>query len=427
MFWADEYLNQVASQIRVKRARGPLTDELREHLECQREAYVAEGMDEAEARRRAVADMGDALLVGGELDRVHRPRTQWNGVFIALFLIALGLLLQRVFLPEGAEWIDGTIQGAVTAAAVALLALLAATDYTFWIRLTLPISLLWLFNWVIRLRFSIGWVVELLHMPYEFSRILMGFSPECLGVTMLPLLALSICRLRGRGWRALLGCALWPLMIVLLAFRYEHMTWANNAVLLTACLGFGILLCAVRRGFFRVNRRGWSRGIAAAGVLTLGRFAADFAHCMGMIQPWMTETVHPLLRGARLLGAGRVTLEAVTVEYSFSSYDLLPLVICRFGWLPFAALTCALAGLIAWCLARFARMENRMGALLGLTATAAVAAQCVLFYLASFTNYTQDMGLPLLSYGMMMLLIDAALVGIILSALRGESVPEAWA
>ena len=65
-----------------------------------------------------------------------------------------------------------------------------------------------------------------------------------------------------------------------------------------------------------------------------------------------------------------------------------------------------------------------MGSLLGLTATAAIAVQCALFYLASFTNYAQDLGLPLLSYGMMMLLIDAVLVGIILSTLRGESVPE---
>ena len=85
MFWGDDYLNRVASQIRVKRARIPLMDELREHMECQREAYLAEGMDETEAQNRAIADMGDALLVGGELDRVHRPRIHWKGVLIALF------------------------------------------------------------------------------------------------------------------------------------------------------------------------------------------------------------------------------------------------------------------------------------------------------------------------------------------------------
>ena len=427
MFWADEYLDKVASQIREERARGPLMDEPREHLECQREAYLAEGMEEDEAERRAVADMGDALLVGGELDRVHRPRTQWKGLLIAVFFIALRLLLQVVFFPDSGAWADGMLPGAVACAAAALLTLLAATDYTLWVRLALPASLVWLFNWVIRLRFSIGWVAEHLHLPHQLSRILMGFSPECLGMTMLPLLALTICRLRGRGWRALMACALWPVMIVVIAFRYEHMTWANNAILLTACLGFGILPCAVRRGFFRVNRRGWSRGIAAAGALTLGKFAVDFVRCMVMRQPRMTETIYPLLRGARLMGAGGIAPEAGALSYSFSSEDFLPLIIHRYGWLPFAVLTCALAALIAWSFARFIRMENRMGALLGLTATAAISAQCALFYLASFTNYVQDLGLPLLSYGMMMLLIDAGLVGIILSALRGESVPEARA
>ena len=35
--------------------------------------------------------MGNALLVGGELDAVHRPATRWKGIAIATLLLALGL------------------------------------------------------------------------------------------------------------------------------------------------------------------------------------------------------------------------------------------------------------------------------------------------------------------------------------------------
>lgn len=101
MSWADEYLKAVAEQIRVKRIRQTLTDELRDHMELQKADFMEDGLSEEEAGRRTIEEMGDALLVGGELDRVHRPAPQWKGMAVALLLMLLGIFLRTVFTPDG--------------------------------------------------------------------------------------------------------------------------------------------------------------------------------------------------------------------------------------------------------------------------------------------------------------------------------------
>ena len=70
------------------------------------------------------------------------------------------------------------------------------------------------------------------------------------------------------------------------------------------------------------------------------------------------------------------------------------------------------------------RMKNKMGSLLGTSAVLTLCAQTAIYYLYSFTNYTQYVGLPLLSYGNALLLCDGILIGVILSALRGQNLPE---
>ena len=96
------YLDTVAAQIRWKRARAMVTWELARHLEDQRDAFAAEGHEDAEAM--AVAEMGDPVSVGAELDRMHRPKPQWGLLALAILLALAGTVL-RVWLT--ADWAAG--------------------------------------------------------------------------------------------------------------------------------------------------------------------------------------------------------------------------------------------------------------------------------------------------------------------------------
>ena len=75
----QEYLETAAAQIRWKRARSVVMPELRRHLEDQRDAFAAEGHEDAEGL--AVEEMGDPVTVGTELDSIHHCAI----FFVAIF------------------------------------------------------------------------------------------------------------------------------------------------------------------------------------------------------------------------------------------------------------------------------------------------------------------------------------------------------
>lgn len=81
----SEYLEAVTSQMRYKSARGMVEKELRAHIEDQADKYMEFGIPKEEAYKKAVAQMGDPIQVGTDMDRLHRPDIDKR----ALFLICL--------------------------------------------------------------------------------------------------------------------------------------------------------------------------------------------------------------------------------------------------------------------------------------------------------------------------------------------------
>ena len=100
----QSYLEVVQAQIRWKRARPVLAQELGQHLEDQRDHFLKEGKSPEEAERLAVQDMGDPVTVGTELDRVHRPRPQWGLLGLTLALAVIGAVLRVTFFQIGGDY-----------------------------------------------------------------------------------------------------------------------------------------------------------------------------------------------------------------------------------------------------------------------------------------------------------------------------------
>lgn len=70
----EEYLRCVTDQIRCKKACPGIEKELEDHITDQAEMYLKKGMTEEQALKKAIAEMGDPVQVGVELDRIHRPQ-----------------------------------------------------------------------------------------------------------------------------------------------------------------------------------------------------------------------------------------------------------------------------------------------------------------------------------------------------------------
>lgn len=74
----EEYIEKLISQIRCKKARPYIANEIKDHIEEQIDFNKSNGMTEEEAEKSAVMDMGDPVEVGISMDKIHRPKISWR-------------------------------------------------------------------------------------------------------------------------------------------------------------------------------------------------------------------------------------------------------------------------------------------------------------------------------------------------------------
>ena len=86
----EKYLEKLLLQIRCKKARPYIAEEIKGHIESQIEDNIADGMSYEEAEKNAVADMGDPVTVGISLDKIHKPQIAWKLLVIVGILSLLG-------------------------------------------------------------------------------------------------------------------------------------------------------------------------------------------------------------------------------------------------------------------------------------------------------------------------------------------------
>ena len=91
-----EFLNTVCEQIKYKPIRNSISEELENHIEESKENYIEEGMQEKEAEEKAIAQMGNAEIIGKELNKIHRPRLDWKLLIILVVLLIFGFVISYI-------------------------------------------------------------------------------------------------------------------------------------------------------------------------------------------------------------------------------------------------------------------------------------------------------------------------------------------
>lgn len=138
-----QFARTTAEQLRWKKARPLVEDELLTHLCDQRDALMAGGMDETAATAESLRLTGDPYEIGTELDRVHRPKTP-----AALFMLAAAIALSGLAFIVLVSFADDIFAPFIARQCVALLlgtaAMLAAyfLDFTLLGRFALPLALM---------------------------------------------------------------------------------------------------------------------------------------------------------------------------------------------------------------------------------------------------------------------------------------------
>lgn len=409
-------------QVRWKKARPGLAAEIRTHLLDQRDACLAQGMDEGAAQGEAVRQMGDPVALGTDLDRVHRPRPQGSLLVFALALAALGTMV-RLFLTmdtpseiPGLTHIIGGVLGAVCLAAGYRLDVSALGRVAGWLCLGFlivitPMLPIWVFSW------------QESEVPAIYLLLI-----------LFPLtLALLLWRLRGRGWPGVLGGLVWTGLAVfqcIILFNGSALFYVTISALvlglffacqdwfgigkklgtvLVAVLGLGILFLIVYYGYWTQFRFDihpeldpLNRGYYAAAIRT----ALSGAKWLGPVDPalWFTENGWSLVP-------------------NIEGDNLLTNLICSWGWLPFLAVVGAFAAFFLWMLWKTLRLRQTLGRAVCLGGLTALGVQAVFSLLL-------NLGVPLFAASFPLVVgntgtvLNMFFIGLMLSAFRDGAMPE---
>ena len=402
----EAFVKTVCEQVGFKRAKPGIARELMDHMCDQQQAYLRQGMEEDEAEKRAVEQMGDPVTVGMQLDLAHRPKPQWGFFILTVGLLAAGIAVQGALFGQGDS---DRLFVTLIAAALGGLGMAAAyfADYT------------------VLARAPMGIYGGLLAAALLLYVLFPAEGGEAQRGTLLFLLfptayAGIVFHYRKRGYGGLM------ISFGFLAAGVLFCMWCFRIRMGFLCLFSGLLLLtlAVVKGDYGVKKR-WALPLlylpvaAGCGVFAFGywqRLMTAFSREEGL--GYLTAVTRQLLEGAALLGPGATAGSLGRLPELHTDY-LLTFLIVRFGWLPFFLVLGLLALFFGYAVVRCLRQR---GGLARMTAAAVLSPLLIEtgFYLAANLGWMElsSLPLPLLSYGGAGLVLHLVLIGFLLCVFR---------
>lgn len=419
--WMREYLAVVSDQIRWKLARPVVLRELEDHLEDQCDAYLEEGLPQYEARKEALRQMGDPVCVGKELDAVHRPKNSWQILGVILALLAVNLILWQTAFNDGdtVHWLWIPL-----ACMAAGLAALAVCYHLPWNRLVKHVGKLGVAGWnvlfVLQEMFfpngrSNGRDYMILILPLVYGAVLyslrnLGFR----GLLLSCLLMAAMLWFCTAYWMSFLGMSilvLTGLTMTLLAIG-QNVYGGRKAVKASVVVG-GYLLMIVL--FFQKFENIWSVDRWVVGDYYGSLFAEIRAHSR-MFGPG--EAFSVMVGEVEFALAPGKSMERLISECDYYLTSLM----YKIGWLPAAALVVAVGALLVWCLRNGLKQPTLWGKFLTCAIVIPMLLQLVVHVVNNTVVFIASAQLPLLSYGNTYRILDLALLGVVLSVFRSQTI-----
>lgn len=428
-----QFARTAAGQLRWKKARPLVEDELLTHLCDQRDALMAQGMNEPAATAESLRLTGDPYEIGTALDRVHRPQTP-----AALFVLAAVIAFAGLAFTALVSFGDGGIS--LSRQCVALLlgaaAMLAAyfLDFTLLGRFALPLALVFHAALVPLSLPPIGGL-RFFH-TYVSTQLLLRGLP-----LLLPLMfALLLYALRGRrSWGVF---AAFVCLAVQLRFC-AAIPSLTDLCFLFLCNGALLIFCA-HSGWFGLGRRPEMLltilPLAACAVSGLILGADRFLRQLAVVldpyaqiegRGYRIAMLRELLQNAKFIGQGGAGaysgphLARYGCDGIASLQDhALTLLVHRCGWLALIALFALLFTLLILTFRRCRRQESMLARLVAYAVLLSFSAQAVVYLLCDLTLIPLAGGtaFPLFTFGVRTLLLDMMQLGFLLSTLRTGSV-----
>jgi len=435
---ARQYMEEVCSQIRYKRAWPYIEKELEDHIEDQKRNLVKAGIHEAEALRRAVLEMGDAVTVGQELDRVHRPKPEWSIIVIMGVMLCIGAFVQYYLSAIAAEggWMGKmAFYKYMTAlpAGIAVLLVIYFADYTVLGKYPKRI-------YAGTLLLCVGlYLYDGQLVSFYGHNLDTRYQMVYLALLLLPAFGAVLYGYRNSGYGGILKCGA-AAVLAILVLGYSQLEYVPA---IFALGGLILLSAAIAKGWFAVEKK---KAFALVYVPTLLCIFGFF-----LIKLWRygdqrdvflerirdkfmiihSEGFHivfarSIVKNAQFIGQGE--LGPMVKSGSARLEEILPIwwgdfsltyLIHQWG-LAAGILVLAIFTFLMIKMIRAAlKQKNALGFMISLSAVTAVGMQCALFFSANLgVGLLVILPLPLMTMGQTSFIVNMAFMGLLLSAYR---------
>lgn len=427
----EEYLNTLLEQIRCRKARPFIRQELKDHLEDQIEENMHAGMERELAEKEAVRDMGDPVETGISLDRIHRPQMAWKLLFMITLISAVGVLTHLL--------IAGRIEGSDAS---------ASGRYAVYVMIGIAVMfILYFLDYTLLAGFSD--VIAVLLMAMCLQMLLFGYpvngmknflfpggvhlAIQALMLFYVPVYGGIVYRYRGMGYTGLLKSAVWMICPVVLVWRLPAAMTAGLMLISMLVM----LTKAIQKDWFVVQKKKATAGlwgiftVLPAALFLAGYFGnglADYqrARLRAFLSNssdanYITATLRSLLKSCKLVGSSGADVPGRLP--AFNSDYILSYLSSVYGMLAAIFVCCILAVLILAVFGAALKQKNQLGMIMGCGCG-------MIFLVNALINILENLGafpatatyLPFLSAGGSYTVASYGLMGIVLSIYRYRNV-----
>lgn len=427
----EEFLETACNQIRYKSVHKSIINELTDHIEEQKIQYIKEGFSEEDATSKSIEQMGDPVMVGKELDKAHRPKTEWFILSLVAILVLIGGAVQ--FLISGVNTHDSSsFLRFLIYAPIGLLAFAFTyfLDYTLIARYS-KLAYFILFGTAIA--------------NFRFSEMVYGTYPHIYGFALLfiPIFTGIIYSFKDKGYFGIISCGLFYGGAAFLCLSAPRVS--TFVLLSIACLM--LLTIAIVKGYFIGNKK---ICLAIVYVPTIMTFIVSILfillqaphrvyRILAIINPKLDPNgqgflgimVKRVLQASQPFGkaAFEGNFENVPIHQILPCWNTdfsLTYIIGRLGLAAGLMIVGIIFVLIVRMFMSVFKQKNSFGYLLSLSACIALTSQFFLYVISNLGIFTPffSVTLPFISFGGTGFLANMILIGMLLSVYRRTNIVD---
>ncbi|MDF2558000.1 MAG: hypothetical protein K0R71_1828 [Bacillales bacterium] len=409
------YVGQICEQIRWKKARLRVEEEMISHVIDQRNAFIEQGLDEEVATEKAIADSGDATLIGTQFDRTHRPKPQWSMLAPVMSLLLIGLIIQLFIFDYG----DIFAKHKLTSTAIGIIFMLAAYYFDFTLFSKYPKTI---YFTVIAISFATLRLSPIVNGKSYYSQYF---------ILLFPLVfAAIIFATRNKGYLGIILCDLAFLFQAFITIEIRSYT----GFFLFSIVSLVLLSSAISKNWFNVNKLyGYLLMLAPFvffAVFLLMNMSEFMLARSEVFYPsyapygighWGGLTIEKLLNYANLFGIGRMAeqYDGILGASYFQTDLILTAITVRLGWIT----TMGIIGLFLFFIIkgfiRVFKQKSGLGLFVSLSIMLTFSLQVVIYVLFNLGfQILSPLSLPFVSYGNLATITNMGLIGFMLSVFR---------